>query len=89
MDHLLPHSSESSRNRSASGKRTRLVFFCLTALWGYIVGAGVIAATAALAGRPVPLEGAGTPMIVAGLVVGVGGAVVAATAYRETRQRHR
>ena len=73
-----------------AGRRLRLAYFGVTAIWGYIVGAVAILialeAEGALASRP----GAGALVyVLPALAIAVVGAAVVAGAYQEARRRSR
>ena len=78
----------SSDSTHSTARRTRLVFFSLAALWGYVLGIAVLAAALSISGRrPLAFEASLVPWLAAGSVLGVTGGLVAAGAYREARRR--
>jgi hypothetical protein len=83
---------EGSRKRSTDSTQTskrRFLFFGMAALWGYVLGLGVLAA--ALSSADVRLST--DPMLglwlAGGSALALGGGAVVAGAYREARRRHR
>lgn len=74
---------------SSSTGRLRATFFALAALWGFIAGAGALAAGFHFAGHPVPIEGTVIGIAIPGAIFAALGGLVAAGAYREARERRR
>lgn len=78
----------STRHRSSTGIR-RLVFFMLSAMWGFIAGVtGVLVAMNA-AGEPVRARPAIVIGLIPALILAVAGGFVVAAAYRESKNRAR
>jgi hypothetical protein len=72
-----------------SASRRRLVYFCLAALWGYLLGIGVLAAAMSRIDVRVPLEGGVLAWLLTGALLGLAGGLIVAGAYKEARRRHR
>lgn len=78
-----------SRKRpSASGAGIRALYFSIAALWGYLLGIGLLAAAA---GQPVQqgftLSGRVAGFLLAGAALAVLGGMVSARAYLSARRR--
>lgn len=78
-----------ARSTGHSTTRLRAIFFALAALWGFVAGAGALAAGLHLAGAPVRIEGAVLGVALPGAAFAALGGLVAAGAYREARERRR
>lgn len=78
-----------SRAGGNSTTRLRTVFFALAALWGFIAGAGALAAGFHLAGQPVSVSPWVIGAAIPGALFAAAGGVVAAGAYREARERRK
>ncbi len=74
-----------ARHRRASGRR-RLLFFSLSAVWGFIAGAAGVLAGMSATGNTVLREGTIVGLVPA-LIIAVLGGLVVERAYRESRQR--
>jgi hypothetical protein len=78
------------RGGDATGSsRRRSLYFCLAALWGYVLGIAVLAAALSRGDEAVALDGGTALWLVGGTLFGLAGGWTAAGAYRESRRRHR
>ena len=76
------------RHRSASSTR-RLLFFGLASIWGFIAGiVGLLAAMSA-AGQNLESDARVVPGLIPALLLAVGGGLVVAAAYKESKRRSR
>ena len=73
--------------RGSHASRRRYLYFCLAALWGYGLGALVLAAAMAHGSR-VELDGEIVLWLSLGALLGLAGGGVVAGAYREARRRN-
>jgi hypothetical protein len=76
-------------NGSRARQRVRAIYFVLATLWGFAMGSAAMLAASASAGRAVQLDQPAAVALALGLVVALGGGVLASRAYRETSQRFR
>ena len=77
----------SSSSRSSNGRR--LVFFSLSAAWGFIAGAGGLLAAMLAVGLDAHLSGWALAGLVPALAVAIAGGCVIAAAYKEAKLRAR
>ncbi len=76
-----------TEGESSRGKRLRLVYFGVAALWGFVVGTASVALALQVVGAPVSLYPAVTVVLLPGAGLAMAGGTVAASAYREARRR--
>ena len=77
------------RPSSSGTSRLRTTYFALAALWGFVAGAGALAAGFRAAGHPVQVDGIVVGIAIPGAAFAALGGIVAAGAYREARDRRR
>jgi membrane associated rhomboid family serine protease len=82
-------SPRQARARGSSTNRLRATFFAVAALWGFIAGAGALAAGYRIAGHPGTVDGVVLGVAIPGAILAALGGLVAAGAYREARDRRR
>jgi len=77
-----------AHHRSTSSTK-RLLFFGLASIWGFIVGiVGLLAAMNA-AGQHLEPDARVVPSLIPALLLAVGGGLVVAAAYKESKRRSR
>ena len=83
---------EASRRRSSDAthaSKRRFFFFCLAALWGYVLGIGVLAAALARLDVRLSLDATLGGWLAVGSAGALAGGLIVAGAYREARRRRR
>jgi hypothetical protein len=77
----------SRRRNTASGSGIRSLYFSIAALWGYLLGIGLLAAVAGPSAQGFSLDGRIAMLLAAGAALSVLGGVISARAYIHARRR--
>jgi hypothetical protein len=92
--HLNPpigrqYTAGSAARHRSTGSTRRLLFFGLASIWGFIVGiVGLLAAMSA-AGQTLESDARVVPSLIPALLLAIGGGLVVAAAYKESKRRSR
>ena len=81
--------SAAQAQASASRRRLRRLYFSVAALWGFLAGTSAVLILLRASDHPARLGAAGMAALLVAAVVALGGALVAAAAYRAASRRLR